>query len=139
MIFALGNKWSRPPWAIAQTHRASRHHEQEGRCLDQPYSTASAGGFGFGSRLLCFGFLLVVVYWGALVACSFFLFCLFWFVFLVLFWLFCLFRFLGGLLLVAVSVSGSCLSFLEDRNLLKLRSLDSLIPFFLSDNSSWGQ
>ena len=29
--------------------------------------------------------------------------------------------------------------FLEDRNLLKLRSLDSSSPFFLSDNSLWGQ
>ena len=28
---------------------------------------------------------------------------------------------------------------LEDRNLLKLRSLDSLSPFFLSHNSIWGQ
>ena len=28
---------------------------------------------------------------------------------------------------------------LEDRNLLKLRSLDSSCPFFLSDNSIWGQ
>ena len=27
--------------------------------------------------------------------------------------------------------------FLEDRNLLKLRSLDSLISIFLSDNSIW--
>ena len=31
------------------------------------------------------------------------------------------------------------LSCLEDRNLLKLRSLDSSCPFFLSDNSIWGQ
>ena len=28
---------------------------------------------------------------------------------------------------------------LDDRNLLKLRSLDSSFPFFLSDNSIWGQ
>ena len=28
---------------------------------------------------------------------------------------------------------------LEDRNLLKLRSLDSSCPFFLSDTSIWGQ
>ena len=28
---------------------------------------------------------------------------------------------------------------LEDRNLLKLRSLDSSFPFFLSDNSIWEQ
>ena len=28
---------------------------------------------------------------------------------------------------------------LEDRNLLKLRSLDPSCPFFLSDNSIWGQ
>ena len=28
---------------------------------------------------------------------------------------------------------------LEDRNLLKLRSLDSSCPFCLSDNSIWGQ
>ena len=28
---------------------------------------------------------------------------------------------------------------LEDRNLLKLRSLNSSCPFFLSDNSIWGQ
>ena len=28
---------------------------------------------------------------------------------------------------------------LEDRNLLKLRSPDSSCPFFLSDNSIWGQ
>ena len=28
---------------------------------------------------------------------------------------------------------------LEDPNLLKLRSLDSFCPFFLSDNSIWGQ
>ena len=28
---------------------------------------------------------------------------------------------------------------LEDRNLLKLRSLDSSFPFFLSDNSIWRQ
>ena len=28
---------------------------------------------------------------------------------------------------------------LEDRNLLKLRSLDSSCPFFLSGNSIWGQ
>ena len=27
---------------------------------------------------------------------------------------------------------------LEDRNLLKLRSLDPSCPFFLSDNSIWG-
>ena len=30
-------------------------------------------------------------------------------------------------------------SFLEDPNLLKLRSLDCSSPFFLSDNSIWGQ
>ena len=30
-------------------------------------------------------------------------------------------------------------TYLEDRNLLKLRSLDSSCPFFLSDNSIWGQ
>ena len=35
--------------------------------------------------------------------------------------------------------SGRSRSFLEDRNLLKLRSLDSSCPFFLSDNSIWGQ
>ena len=29
--------------------------------------------------------------------------------------------------------------FLEDRNLLKLRSLHSSCPFFLSENSIWGQ
>ena len=29
--------------------------------------------------------------------------------------------------------------YLEDRNLLKLRSLDSSCPFFLSDTSIWGQ
>ena len=28
---------------------------------------------------------------------------------------------------------------LEDRNLLKLRNLDSSCQFFLSDNSIWGQ
>ena len=28
---------------------------------------------------------------------------------------------------------------LEDSNLLKLRSLDSLIPFLLSDDIIWGQ
>ena len=28
---------------------------------------------------------------------------------------------------------------LEDRNLLNLRSLDSLFPFFLSDNGIWGR
>ena len=32
-----------------------------------------------------------------------------------------------------------CLECLEDRNVLKLRSLDSSCPFFLSDNSIWGQ
>ena len=30
-------------------------------------------------------------------------------------------------------------SAIEDRNLLKLRSLDPSCPFFLSDNSIWGQ
>ena len=30
-------------------------------------------------------------------------------------------------------------AYLEDRNLLKLRSLDSSRPFFVSDNNIWGQ
>ena len=40
---------------------------------------------------------------------------------------------------VAINGQGSVLLFLEDRNLLKLRSLGSSCPFFLSDNSIWGQ
>ena len=45
-----------------------------------------------------------------------------------------------GTPLILVLFSGlPLLSYLEDRNLLKLRSLDSSCPFFLSDNSIWGQ
>ena len=36
-------------------------------------------------------------------------------------------------------VWGSRVNILEDRNILKLRSLDSSCPFFLSDTSIWRQ
>ena len=38
----------------------------------------------------------------------------------------------------ALKISQMC-NCLEHRNLLKLRSLDSTCPFFLSDNSIWGR
>ena len=41
-------------------------------------------------------------------------------------------------MIIAVSAREIRRNNLEDRNLLKLRSLDSSCPFFLSDNSIWG-